>query len=158
MKKFAAHYLLTDTGVLLKNGIAVTSEDGFVVEYIDTRGELKELEQMIFHSGLLLGAFELEKQEGPAVVPFPEDLFQLQLIHLLASSDHIPLQQLMDAAKELQKQFPEMIIPELLNKMFTILISDSGYVKKPLPGLYLLTQLEMAGPHFTPASGLKKIL
>lgn len=158
MKKHAAHYLLSDTGVLLKNGIAVTGNDGFVVEYIDTKGQIKELEQMIFHSGLLLGAFEMDKNQGPAVVPFPEDHFQLQLIDLLAHSTHISLEQLMNAAKALQKQFPGMTVPGLLNRMFQILISQAGYVKKPLPGLFLITGLDLSGMHFTPASRLKKIL
>lgn len=158
MKKFAAHYLLTDTGALLKNGIAVTGNEGFVAEYIDTKGQIQEMERMTFHSGLLLGAFELEKNEEPAIVPFPEDLFQFQLIHLLANSDHITLHQLLDTAKELQKQFPEMTIPDLLNRMFTILISEAGYIKKPLPGLFLLQGLDLSGMHFTPVSRLKKIL
>lgn len=158
MKKFAAHYLFTDSGALLKNGIAVTGQDDFVVEYMDTLGELQELEQMIFHSGLLLGAFELTKQPGATIDPFPQDLFQLQLIHLLANSDQLSLHQLMDTAIELQKQFPEITIPDLLNRMFGILASGAGYVKKPLPGLYLLTGLDMTGMHFTPASRLKKIL
>ncbi|HET6559674.1 MAG TPA: hypothetical protein VFG54_20280 [Prolixibacteraceae bacterium] len=158
MKKFAAHYLLTDTGILLKNGIAVTDEDGFVVEYIDTKGDIQELEQMIFHSGLLLGAFELERQQVPAISPFTEDLFQLQLIHLPANSDHIALHQLMDTGKVMQRQFLHMTIPDLLNSMLTVLLTQAGYVKKPLPGLYLLTGLDRSGLHFTTASRLKKIL
>lgn len=158
MKKFAAHYLLTSTGVLLKNGLAVTGEDGFVTAYIDTKGEIQELEQMTFHSGLLLEAFELEKREQWAVISFPEDLFHLQLIPLLANSGSISLHQLIDTAKELQQQFPEIKIPDLLNKMLMILISEAGYIKKPLPGLFLLKGLDLAGMHFTPASRLKKIL
>lgn len=158
MKKFAAHYLLTDTGVLLKNGIAVTGEDGFVAEYIDNRGQIQELEQMIFHSGLLLGAFELEKQQVPVINPLTEDMFQFQLLHFPANSNQLSLHQLVDTGKEMQKQFPQMTIPDLLNSMLTVLITHAGYVKKPVPGLYLLTKLEMQGLHFTPASRLKKIL
>lgn len=158
MKKFAAHYLLSDAGVLLKNGIAVTGNDGYIREYIDTLGQIQEMEQMIFHSGLLLGAFELEKLEEPAIVPFPEDLFQLQLIHLLGNSQLISLQQLMDVAIELQKQYPEMTIYDLLTEMFELLISQAGYRKKTLPGLFLLQGLDLQRMHFTPASRLKKIL
>lgn len=158
MKRFAAHYLLTHTGVLLKNGIAVTGEDGFVAEYVDTKDGIQEMEQMIFLSGLLLEAFELIKHPGPAIVPVPEDLFQVQLVYLLAHSEHISLQQLLDTGKELQKQFPEMTIPDLLNRMLAILLSEAGYMKKPLPGLYLLKGLDMTKLHFTPESRVKKIL
>jgi hypothetical protein len=158
MRKFAAHYLLSDTGVLLKKGIAVVGDDGFIVQVIDTTGDLKELEQMIFHSGLLIGAYDLVKDHPSAVSPTHVDTFNLQVRHSAADLNHISFKQLTELAQQLQQQFPAMDIPALLDKIPGVLISESGYVKVPRPGIYLLTGIDLENLHFTPKSRLKKIL
>lgn len=155
MRKFAAHYLLTDTGLLLKNGIAV-ADDNANIQFIDTKGELEEIEQMIFHSGLLVGNYEfikctdLTKDHGENENP-------LQLFHSNLNTDHLSLKEVIDLAKQLQDQFPEMNIPQILTKTEQALILKT-YVKRTIPGLYLLSGLNLRTLRFTPHSRLKKIL
>lgn len=158
MKKFAAHYLLTDTGDLLKNGVAVAGKEGYIVQYIDTKGAIQEQEQMIFFSGMLTAAFDLVKGHHPAVNPFREDRFELQVIQSIDDSERLSITQLVELARQLQQQFPEMEVPALLTNMIRVLTADAGYVKEPRAGLFLLTGLDVTTLHFTPQSRLKKIL
>lgn len=158
MKKFAAHYLLTHTGEVLKNGIAVVGDDGYIMEYIDTKGDIHEQEQMIFHSGMLTGAFDLVKGHHPGVSAFGEDSFEFQVIQSAADSERLSFTQLVESGRQLQQQFPEMDVPALLNTMIRVLISGAGYVKEPQAGVFLLTGLDLKTLHFTAQSRLKKIL
>lgn len=158
MKKYAAHYLLTDTGNLLKNGIAVAGEEGYIVEYIDTKGAIREQEQMIFFSGMLSAAFDLVKHPNSLVNPFPEDSFEIQVIQSADGSKGLSFTQLVELARQLQQQFPEMDVPALLANMIRVLTANAQYVKEPRAGIYLLTGLDLKTLHFTPQSRLKKIL
>lgn len=155
MRKFAAHYLLTDTGLLLKNGMAV-ADDSANIQFIDTRGELSEIEQMIFHSGLLIGNSEFIKSEGLATAGVENDN-PLQWFDSILNKDQLPLKEVIDLARQLQDRFPQMNIPAILNKTEQVLISKA-YIKKTIPGLYLLSGINLHTLHFTPQSRLKKIL
>lgn len=158
MKKFAAHYLLTHTGEVLKNGIAVVGGDGYIMEYIDTKGHIQEQEQMIFHSGMLTGAFDLVKGYHLSDNSFAKDSFSLQVVQSAADSQRLSFTQLVESGRQLQQQFPEMDVPALLNTMIRVLISDAGYVKEPQAGIFLFTGLDLKTLHFTAQSRLKKIL
>ncbi|HLN72867.1 MAG: hypothetical protein ACM3O8_06145 [Methylococcaceae bacterium] len=155
MKKFAAHYLLTDTGLLLKNGMAV-ADDSANIQFIDTKGELTELEQMIYHSGLLIGNCEFIKTDG--LIPTPvENENPLQLFDSILNKDQLSLKEVIDLARQFQDQFSGMNIPQILIKTEQALI-DKSYIKRIIPGLYLLSGINLQTLHFTPHSRLKKIL
>ena len=70
MRKFTANYLLSDSGVFLKNGIVIVEEDGSAIEYLDTKGDLKEIAQMSFHNGILMAGFIFVKSSD--FVPLSE--------------------------------------------------------------------------------------
>ena len=57
MRKLSAHYILTGTGVVLVKGIIILSDDGTVVDIIDTKGELDEMASVEFYSGVLIPGF-----------------------------------------------------------------------------------------------------
>lgn len=155
MRKFAAHYLLTDTGLLLKNGMAV-ADDSANIQFIDTRGGLTEVEQMIFLSGLLIGNSEFIKSEGFTTAGV-ENENPLQLFDSILNKNQLPLKEVIDLARQLQDRFPQMNIPAILHQTEQVLISKA-YIKKTIPGLYLLSGINLHTLRFTPRSRLKKIL
>jgi aminodeoxyfutalosine deaminase len=57
MKKFAATYVYTLCGEVLKNGIVVVDNEGTILDVIDTGGELRELASMEFHAGIIVPGF-----------------------------------------------------------------------------------------------------
>lgn len=155
MRKFAAHYLLTDTGLLLKNGMVV-AHDNKSIQFIDTKGELTEIERMIFHSGLLMGAYEFIKSNG-AISESLDAENPLLVFHSLFNKKIITLNEIIDLAKHLQDQFPKMNVPQLLNKADQALQSQA-FVKKTIPGLYLLSGLDLEKVRFTAKTRLKKVI
>lgn len=152
MKKFAAHYLFTDNGLLLKNGIAVANNKTF--QFIDTGGELTEIEQMIFHSGLMIGAFEFIKQDDFASANSTGNL--PLLLDQVLSKDHLSLIEIIDLVRQLQDSFPERNIPDLLNKIEQVLLSN-GFIKQTIPALYLLSGLDLKTLRLTDTTRLKKV-
>lgn len=152
MKKFAAHYLFTDNGLLLKNGIAVANNKTF--QFIDTGGELTEIEQMIFHSGLMIGAFEFIKQDDFASANSTGNL--PLLLDQVLSKDHLSLIEIIDLVRQLQDSFPEKNIPDLLNKIEQVLLSN-GFIKQTIPALYLLSGLDLKTLRLTDTTRLKKV-
>jgi hypothetical protein len=155
MKKFAAHYLLTDSGLLIKNGIAVATDTG-AFQFIDPKGELIEMEQMIFHSGLMISAFEFIKKDDLHDVPH-ENEKHLQLLDSALKRDHLSLKEVIELTGQLQEQLPELNIPQLLDKIEQAFISRT-FVKKTIPGLYLLTGLDLNNLRFTDRTRLKKVM
>lgn len=154
MKKFAAHYLLTNTGLLLKNGMAVAQDDG-TIHFIDTKGELTEAERMIFHSGLLISAFEFIKSKK---FTLPSGTVNKpKLFYPLINKELITLNEVIDLAEQHQDQFPEMNILQLLNQTEQALQSAS-FVKNTIPGLYLLSGIDAKNLHFTLRTRLKKVI
>jgi hypothetical protein len=154
MRTFAAHYLLTDSGLLLKNGIAITN-DNKTFQFIDSKGELIEIEQMIFHSGLMMGAFEFIKQDDFTSSHKAEHL--LSLFDPILNKDHLSFKEAIDLARQLQDAFPDRNIPDLLNKIEQVLLSN-GFVKKTIPSLYLLSALDLKTLRFTERTRLKKVV
>lgn len=155
MRKFAAHYLLTDTGLLLKNGMAL-ADDHSNIQFIDTKGELAEVEQMIFHSGLLMGSYTFIKTDGITNAGLENEIPQ-QLVDSILNKDQLLLKEMIDLAMQLQDLFPQLNIPAILHKTEQVLISKA-YIKKTVPGLYLLSGINLHTLRFTPRSRLKKIL
>jgi len=157
MRKFAAHYVLTETGELLKNGLAEVAPNG-TIRFIDTHGELAETERMIFHSGLLMKGFEYVKnQELTPSQHVPAD-HPLPLLNQANQSDHLSLAQVIELAQQLQSELPGHSLIEILSLIDRILLSGHRYVKSPVPGLFLITLLDLSTLRFKSISRLKKII
>lgn len=57
MRKLSAHYIITGTGAVLVKSIIILSDDGIVMDIIDTKGELDEMANVEFYSGVLIPGF-----------------------------------------------------------------------------------------------------
>ena len=154
MKKFAAHYLLTDSGLLLKNGMVVV-DNNQPFQFIDTRGELTEIEQLIFLSGLLISAYEVIKQDDLTPSSGTENL--LSLHYPILNKDHLSFKEVIDLARQLQDSYPDSNIPDMLKKIDQQFLPN-GFVKKTIPALYLLSALDLKTLRFTERTRLKKVV
>jgi len=156
MRKFAANYVLSPNGEFLKNGIVVASEDGFVTQFIDTKGDLREIAQLTFLNGILMVGTLFTKTN---TANFDSDQpFESLVIKSAAELTQISIPETIDLAKQVQHQFPEIKIPEILNRIRTILQTHAGFSMEMAPGIYLLSGADLVNLHFTPKSKLKKIL
>ena len=57
MRKIAANYIFPITKEPIKNGIIVVDDNGAITDIIDTKGEIKETENLEFYSGILVPGF-----------------------------------------------------------------------------------------------------
>jgi cytosine/adenosine deaminase-related metal-dependent hydrolase len=57
MKKFAAQYIITGTGDVLKRGVVSCDDSGMIVSVSDTSGELKEAAAIPFYNGIIVPGF-----------------------------------------------------------------------------------------------------
>jgi len=57
MRKLSAHYIFTGTGVVLVKGIIILTDDGTIIDIIDTKGELDEMANVEFYNGVLIPGF-----------------------------------------------------------------------------------------------------
>ena len=57
MRKIAANYIFPITQKPIKNGIIVIDDNGTIIDLIDTKGEIKETENLEFYSGILVPGF-----------------------------------------------------------------------------------------------------
>ncbi len=57
MRKITANYIFPVTSAPLKNGILVLNENNFIVDIIDTKGIIKEIQNLEFYSGLIVPGF-----------------------------------------------------------------------------------------------------
>jgi len=158
MRKFAANYLISDTGIFLKNGIAIVGEDGCVVQYIDTNNDIKEIEQLIFHNGVLMAGYKFTKTNSDNLRFESDQTFRSIVLRIVGDTTQFSIQNVVDLGKQLQVQFPEMKIPAILDEIAVTLQTDGGYTKEPIPEIYLLIGSDLAGLHFTSRSKLKKIM
>lgn len=155
MRKFAAHYLLNDTGLLLKNGIAQVEDNG-TIQFVDTKGELQEMERLVFHSGLLFRAFEFRKVSN-SITRLPPFETTYPLLRQVTDKDLLTPNEVIDLARQLQVQCPQMNIPQIIRHIEQVLQAAS-FEKKTIPGLYLLSALDLGSLRFTEKTRLKKIV
>ena len=158
MRKFTANYLVTDSGVFLKNGILVVEEDGSSMQYFDTTGDLKEIAQLSFHNGILLAGFIFSKNNVSVPFSETENPVKSMVLRLIAGSIRFSIQDLLELCKQVQDQFLEMKIPEIMNEISEVLLLNGGFVKENTPVIYLLTGVDLPELHFTSRTKLKKIL
>lgn len=57
MKRFSATYVLSPDFSFLKNGLLEVNDDGSIHQLIDTKGQFKELPNMVYYSGILVPGF-----------------------------------------------------------------------------------------------------
>lgn len=155
MKKFAANYLVADSGNYLKNGIVVVGEDGFAVQYIDTKGDLREIAQLSFLNGILMaGCIFVKIKTANSGSDKP---FESTVMNLVAESIQFSIQDMIGLGKQIQLQFPEMKIPEIMNGIKEFLLTTGGFTKENIAGIFLLTGVDLVNLHFTSNCRLRKI-
>jgi hypothetical protein len=156
MKKFAANYLIAESGVFLKNGIIVSDEDGTALQYIDTTDDLKEIAQLTFHNGIMMAGCRFLKTNSP--VSESENQLNALVMKAVEGQSIFSLLDLIELGKLIQREFPEMKIPEILNVSMDMLQSNFGLIKETFPGIFLLTGVDLPRLRFKPTSKLKRIL
>ena len=57
MKRFAAQYIITNSGPPLKRAVITTADDGTIISIEDTAGDLKEKHSTEFHNGIIIPGF-----------------------------------------------------------------------------------------------------
>ena len=157
MRKFTANYLLSDTGVFLKNGIVIVEEDGTAIEYLDTKGDLKEVAQMSFHNGILMAGFIFFKSSDLAPLSESGNTVRSFVIHSAAGKIQYSIHDLINLGKQIQDHFPEMKIPEIMNEIAEVLVSSVGFRREKDPGIFLLSGVDLPRMHFTPSARIKRI-
>jgi len=156
MSKFAANYVLSGKGDFLKNGIVITGNDGNVSEYVDTRGDLDEIAQLSFHNGIMLAGFTFLKTSVEIHVSETDLPIRSYIFHIIKELNQLSVPQWIEIAKQVQEQFPSMKIPEIIQQLNEVLITNGGFVKEDAPGIYLINA-NLVEMHFTAKSRLKKI-
>ena len=157
MRKFAANYVVSETGVFLKNGIAIAQDDGTVLRIIDTKGDLQETEQLIFSNGILMAGCSYTKIDTATAISKPDQPFTSFVLQSVAGITHFSIQNLIDLGKQIQVQFPEMKISEILNEISEVLLTSGAFMKVNIAGIFLLTGVDLVNLHFTAKTQLKKI-
>jgi len=139
MKKFAANYVISDSGELLKNGIILAEDEGSVLEYIDTEGDLQEIARLEFHNGILLGGFTFVKvREAVPMMDF-DSRFSSIILPEISGMNEISILKWLDICKKIPALFPDMMITKIMRGITDILCTDGGFRKEDTPGIYLLT-------------------
>lgn len=57
MKRFAAQYIVTNSGPSLKRAVITTEDDGTIISIEDTKGDLKEKHSIEFYNGIIIPGF-----------------------------------------------------------------------------------------------------
>lgn len=153
MKKFAANYVISESGSLLKNGILIANDDGTVAEIIDTKGDLDEMAQLTFHNGILM-ANDLYNRKGE-VNSLENELSQFVNLKI-SSFERLTPFEIVDVAKQTQAEFPELKISETIRIIFSLL--SICFSKERQVGVFLLIHSDLIGLHFKAQSKLKRIL
>jgi hypothetical protein len=158
MKKFAANYLISETGAFLKNGIVVLNDDGEVQEIVDTGGDLQEMAQLTFLNGILIPNFRLVKVLSESKQVNNDVSVQSLITRLADGLTEISLHHWIEISVQVQKQFPNKTIPEIFGAMNAELQTSLGYSKQNISGLFLLKGIDLVNMNFTSGIRLKKIL
>jgi hypothetical protein len=158
MKKLAANYLVSETGKFLKNGILVAEEDGTAVEFIDTEGNLDEIALLSFHNGILISGFSFHRINAESTGSKSIHFLSTTISQFVAELPQISIHELIEIGKQVQMQFPEMKIPEILSELNSFFTESGHFRKERIPGIFLLIGANLLELHFTAKSRLKKIL
>lgn len=153
MKKFAANYILSESGLLLKNGILIADDDGNVIKIIDTMGDLDETAQLVFLNGILIvNNLYIRKKS----LDFAEDELTQFVSLKINGHQQLSTSELIEIVKQIQAEFPELKTPEITNSIYSLL--NSSFNKENQAGIFLLVNSDLIGLHFKPQSKLKRIV
>lgn len=158
MKKFAANYLVSNTGKFLKNGIIVVTDEGVAVEFIDPGDDLREIAQLIFFNGILITNFRFIRVHSDFHDNVSVSPLESRIIQLTTDFKDVTIQNVIEVGMQIQVQFPEMTIPQILIEITNSLLNDGRFSGMNVPGIYLLSGVNLSELRFTPRSKLKKIL
>lgn len=158
MKKFAANYLVSNTGKFLKNGIIVVTDEGVAVEFIDPGDDLREIAQLIFLNGILITNFRFIRVHSDFHDNVSVSPLESRIIQLITDFKDVSIQNVIEVGMQIQVQFPEMTIPQILIEITNSLLNDGRFSGMNVPGIYLLSGVNLSELRFTPRSKLKKIL
>jgi hypothetical protein len=153
MKKFAANYILSESGLLLKNGILIADDDGNVIKIIDTMGDLDETAQLVFLNGILIvNNLYIRKKS----LDFAEDKLTQFVSLKINGHQQLSTAELIEIAKQIQAEFSNLKTPEITNSIYSLL--NSSFNKEKQTGVFLLIYSDLIGLHFKPQSKLKRIV
>ena len=158
MKKLAANYVVTPTGTFLKNGILISEQNGFIVEFIDTKDDLREIALLSFLNGILFPNFTFVKEGTENNVLMPESSFYPVIQESLVGLERFSVEKLIEMGIQVQELFPELEIPEIITGITEELITTGNFRKQISLGIFILTGANLVEMHFTKRSKLKKIL
>jgi cytosine/adenosine deaminase-related metal-dependent hydrolase len=79
MKRFAAQYVITNSGPVLKRAVIEVGEDGRILNIYDTQGKLDEIHSVEFYNGIIIPGFvnchcHLELSHMKKMIPEGEGL------------------------------------------------------------------------------------
>ena len=57
MRKITASYIISNNGLPLKNGILILNDDNYVIDLVDRKGSVKEIQDLEYYSGVLVPGF-----------------------------------------------------------------------------------------------------
>jgi len=158
MKKFAANYLVSAAGKFLKNGIVVATEEGDAVEFIDPGDDLREIAQLIFYNGILITNFRFIRIQSDFPGNVSVSPLDSRIVEFVADLNEVTIQNVIEAGIQIQVQFSEMTIPQILIEITNSLLNDGRFSRMHVSGIYLLSGVNLSELKFTPRSKLKKIL
>lgn len=158
MKKFAANYVISESGDLLKNSILIAEDDGTVLEYIDTKGNLQEMARLTFLNGILLSGFSFVRVREPLPVPDDDHRFSSLFLPEIEDKNEISIQRWLEICKQIPAHFPDLVITEIFEEITNRICQDGGFRKEYEPGIYLLTGIDLLVLKLTPNIKLKRIL
>lgn len=158
MKKLAANYVLSESGNLLKNGILIAEDDGSVLEYTDTQGNLQEMAQLTFHNGILLAGFTFIRVRETVQVFDYDQRFLSIFLPELATKNEISVMNWLEICKQVSEQFPDLVITEIFREITQMICAEGGFRKEYTPGVYLLSGTDLLVLKLTKNVKLKRIL
>ncbi|MFY9152380.1 MAG: hypothetical protein WAO52_10215 [Prolixibacteraceae bacterium] len=154
MRKFAANYLFSDAGILMKNGIVYADDAGNAIQFIDTKGDLRETELLAFHNGILMAGFEFVKFNEAE--PAPGNQLAEKIFDSVPESGTMTILNFIELARQIQSKFPEMIIPEILRELVSAL-KTRGFIRESRAGIFLLSGANLPELKFTSRCRIRKI-
>jgi hypothetical protein len=156
MKKFAANYVLSNSGKILKNSIVIAEENGTLVEIVDTKGCLDEIAQLVFLNGILFPNNAYFRKNSPEQADLPNDLVTAFAYSKVEVLHQITTPELIELLRQFQQEFPDIQISEILNAMFRVL--NCCFFEEKQPGVFLASNVDLVGLKFKPETRLKQII
>ena len=156
MKRFAANYVVSESGVFLKNGIVEADENGNFIRFINTGGNLRESALLSFHNGIVMTGFEFVKVSE--IVRGAEDSFHVFIYSHISDFERITMPSLIETGKLVQEHFPDRKMPEIMKEIAEVLLAEGAFTKEIIPGIFLLTGADLPEMRFTSKSRIKKLL